>query len=107
MSRLKGRNESSASVDSKGNRQRRRDASNVREVDLSEAVRLSGTTDIKLQGMSDAELKEHVETVETMIKSTEEVLLSWQRKRENALKEKDAFEGVIENLVRHARKVRK
>ena len=42
-----------------------------------------------------------------MIKQAGEVLEYWEGRRESGLKEKEAFEGVIENLVAHARKVRK
>jgi Domain of unknown function (DUF5102) len=108
VSRLKGQNDSSASVDSKGNRRgRRKDGVSEPVLDLSEAVRMAGTTDIRLQGMSDAELKEHVRRLGSMVKTAEEVFVFWEKRRDGAVKEKEAFEGVIENLVRHARKVRK
>lgn len=60
-----------------------------------------------MQGMSDEELKAHVTQLETLVKTADEVLVHWRNKREGAMREKEAFEGVIENLVKHARKVRK
>jgi Domain of unknown function (DUF5102) len=42
-----------------------------------------------------------------MQQQTRESLEYWLKRRDGAVKEKEAFEGVIENLVRHARQVRK
>jgi len=36
-----------------------------------------------------------------------EVLEYWLKRRDGQIGEKEAFEGVIENLVKHARQVRK
>lgn len=74
---------------------------------MSEAVRAGRTTDIKLEGLSDDELKSHVQRLQALDERAKEVLEYWQLRREGAVKEKEAFEGVIENLVKHARKVRK
>jgi Domain of unknown function (DUF5102) len=105
-------NDSSASLDSAaGNRnaasKRRREEAPEPRFDMSEAVRAGRTTDVKLAGLSDGELQSHVQRLQAMEARAEEVLEYWQRRREGAMKEKEAFEGVIENLVKHARKVRK
>lgn len=68
---------------------------------------LCATTEVKLKGFTDAELRAHVRRLEELVKRAEEVLEYWVRRTESALGDKEAFEGVIENLVRHAKKVRK
>jgi hypothetical protein len=109
-------NDSSGSLDSTaaaaghGQRmasRRRRDEAQEPRFDMSEAVRAGRTTDVKLAGMSDGELASHVQRLRALELRADEVLEYWQRQREGAVKEKEAFEGVIENLVKHARKVRK
>ena len=57
--------------------------------------------------LSDKELKAHVKRLEELVDRGKEVLQYWIRRKEAAVGEKEAFDGVIENLVRHARKVRK
>lgn len=42
-----------------------------------------------------------------MTKRASLVLEYWLRRRDGLISEKEAFEGVIENLVSHARRVRK
>lgn len=64
-------------------------------------------TDIALQGLDDTELKTHVEKLQEMENKAEEVLEYWVGMTDKVLAEREAFEGVIENLVKHARKVRK
>ena len=68
---------------------------------------LSSTTDAALESMSDTELRKHVEILEGLVERGKEVLQYWVRRKEAAVGEKEAFDGVIENLVRHARRVRK
>ena len=77
------------------------------EFDVISTKQLCATTDAALDGMTDAELKNHVKKLEELVKRGEEVLQYWVRRKETAFGEKEAFDGVIENLVRHARKVRK
>jgi hypothetical protein len=109
VQRLKARNDSSASVDSSGNRKgrRRKDEAALPDLDVGEAMRAGRTTEVRLEGMSDDELTKHVERLKELEAKAKEALSFWERKREGATKEKEAFEGVIENLVKHARKVRK
>jgi hypothetical protein len=76
-------------------------------LDFSEIRRLCATTDQKIDGMSDEELQEHVKMLEKLVGETSEVLEYWLKRRDGLVKEKEAFEGVIENLVGYVRRVRK
>jgi hypothetical protein len=53
------------------------------------------------------ELKEHVKKLESMEETAKEVLDYWTKRTDDLLGDREAFEGVIENLVKHARKSRK
>ncbi|KAE9971875.1 hypothetical protein BLS_004284 [Venturia inaequalis] len=75
--------------------------------DSSRATRLAQTTEVKLEGMSDAELRAHVKELETLLETARDVEGFWKGRVQEAGKEKEAFEGVIENLVTFARKNRK
>ena len=77
------------------------------EFDMGTVRLLCSITDAALEGMSDRELREHVKTLDNLVERGKEVLQYWVRRKEAAVGEKEAFDGVIENLVRHARKVRK
>ena len=105
-------NGSNASVDStqstsKSSRRRQRGPAPPPDLDLGAVKRLCGTTSEKLDGLEDDELRAHVKELEITTEKTSELLEYWLRRRDGARKEKEAFEGVIENLVRHARRVRK
>jgi hypothetical protein len=76
------------------------------DFDASEAMRLGQTTEIRLEGMSDEELQHHVRHLVQTVERAKEVLGFWESRREEAGREKEAFEGVIENLVSFARKRR-
>ncbi len=56
--------------------------------------------------MNDEELQDHVKRLEEATLRASEVLEYWLKRRDEGVREKEAFEGVIENLVRHARRVR-
>jgi hypothetical protein len=119
ISRLKGQNESNLSIDSSANgrkspnshngtrRRGNREAESEPQFDVSEALRVGNTTEAKLHGLSDEELKAHIKAVEEWGERAREAFGYWERRKDGAEKEKEAFEGVIENLVKHARKVRK
>ncbi|OBT50317.1 hypothetical protein VE04_09403 [Pseudogymnoascus sp. 24MN13] len=91
----------------RGNRKEGVDRRRRRRGDLGAARRLCSTTDEALAGLSDAELREHVEALEGLRGAAEGVLEYWTRRTDEKLGDREAFEGVIENLVQHARKVRK
>ncbi|KAK5277299.1 hypothetical protein LTR40_010552, partial [Exophiala xenobiotica] len=77
------------------------------ELDLMAVKRLCATTDEKLDGFTEEELRKHVKELQDLTEKTSELLEYWLKQRDGLRKEKEAFEGVIENLVRHARRVRK
>ncbi|ROW10990.1 hypothetical protein VMCG_01239 [Cytospora schulzeri] len=77
------------------------------EFDLVSAKQLCSTTDEALDGMTDGELKGHVERLRAMEGTAIGVLNYWQQRTDEQIGEREAFEGVIENLVKHARKTRK
>ncbi|KAL8303977.1 hypothetical protein RB597_004677 [Gaeumannomyces tritici] len=106
-------NASSTSVDSPGggggggSAKQRKGAAAEPTLDLVAAKQLCMTTDQALDGMTDRELREHVKKLEAMETSAKEMLEYWQKKTDEKIGDREAFEGVIENLVKHARKVRK
>lgn len=118
IARLKAQtgNDSTGSVDStqSGNK----DGKSVRsrkqkgpppppDLDLTAVRRLCATTNEKLDGFTDEELQAHIKQLELLTEKTSEVLEYWLKKRDGLRKEKEAFEGVIENLVAHVRRVRR
>jgi Domain of unknown function (DUF5102) len=117
IARLKARaaNDSTGSVDStqsanKEGRTRGRKPKGAPpppELDLNAVKRLCATTDEKLDGLTDEELQAHVKQLELMTERTSEMLEYWLKRRDGLVKEKEAFEGVIENLVAHVRRVRR
>ncbi len=68
---------------------------------------LCSMTDTALTGFNDEELRAHIKQLEQSTARAGEVLEYWLQRKDEALGDKEAFEGVIENLVKHARKVRK
>lgn len=112
IGKLKAGHDSDASLGStaSGRKSRRKGVKEVElppDFDVAAARRLAQTTKERIDGMNDEELKEHVEDVEKMNERGREYLGYWQRKVEEAGREKEAFEGVIQNLVTFARKARK
>lgn len=77
------------------------------ELDLPGVRRLCATTDAALSGLTDDELKKHVQELERVTLRASTVLEYWLKRRDGLVGEKEAFEGVIENLVSHVRRVRK
>lgn len=121
LSRLKRRegeaNASTTSIDSKGNAKprekkdkgedgRRRHGPSEPEFDLSAAKQLCMTTDEALNGMTDAELQAHIARLGELEDTAKDLLAFWTKRTDEKIGDREAFEGVIENLVKHARKVR-
>ncbi len=106
-------NDSSASVDSQGGEKpgstsrRKRGAPEAPELDLVSARQLCTTTEEALGGMTDEELRAHVRKLEELEVLAKEVLEFWKKRTDEKIGDREAFEGVIENLVKHARKTRK
>jgi hypothetical protein len=111
VSRLKQgeNNASSTSVDTQGKpsaSKKRRGPPPQPELDLVAARHLCMATDEALNGMTNDELKDHVAKLEAIQGTAKEVLEYWQKRTDEKIGDREAFEGVIENLVKHARKVR-
>jgi hypothetical protein len=85
----------------------RRGAPPPPDMDLSAVRRLCATTDAALSGLTDLELESHVKELEQATQRASSVLEHWLKRRDGLVGEKEAFEGVIENLVSHVRRVRK
>ncbi|KAI1261099.1 hypothetical protein F5Y18DRAFT_403432 [Xylariaceae sp. FL1019] len=115
LSRLRKQdaNSSSVSIDSQGKEKpsssskKRKGLSQVPEFDLVAAKQLCATTDEALKGMTDAELQQHVNKLKEMEDVANEVHEFWKKRTDEKIGDREAFEGVIENLVKHARKTRK
>ncbi|KAL2814531.1 hypothetical protein BDW59DRAFT_20904 [Aspergillus cavernicola] len=86
---------------------RRRDPSPEPDLDLTSVRQLCATTDAALDGLTDPEIHTHVKDLEQLTLRASSVLEYWLKRRDGLVSEKEAFEGVIENLVNHARRVRK
>ncbi|KAK5121146.1 hypothetical protein LTR85_005630 [Meristemomyces frigidus] len=113
MDRLKehgGANDSTTSLDSKTGQPKKKDSSSRRlaprpgpppppDFDLNAAALLCGTTVQAMSVYADDELKEHVFTLETLNQRASGVLEYWLQRKDEGVKEKEALEGVIENLV--------
>lgn len=69
------------------------------DFDTNAASLLCSTTEAALSVYSDAELKEHVFTLQMLNEKASKVLEYWLQRKDEGLKEKEALEGVIENLV--------
>ncbi|TVY88971.1 Uncharacterized protein LAWI1_G005553 [Lachnellula willkommii] len=112
VSRLKQENSSSTSLDSQGqtkrsDSRRRKGPPPAPSLDLVSSRQLCAITDEALNGLTMEELKEHVGRLEAMQGTANEVLEYWTKRTDEKLGDREAFEGVIENLVKHARKTRK
>ena len=108
--RLKQDNASSASVDQPSTNRssrRRKGPPSPPELDIQTTKMLCATTHAALSNMTDDELRAHVRKLEELTTKASEVLEYWLKRRDSAVGDKEAFEGVIENLVKHARRVRK
>lgn len=67
--------------------------------DANAASRMCSTTDAALTNLSDEELKAYVQKLQSTIAEANNVLEYWLRRKDSAVGDKEAFEGVIENLV--------
>ncbi|KAI1323351.1 hypothetical protein F5Y16DRAFT_384033 [Xylariaceae sp. FL0255] len=106
-------NGSSVSVDSQG-KEKPRSGSKKRKgppkppnFDLVAARQTCTTTEEALKGMTDVELQQHVRKLKEMEVLANEVHEFWKKRTDEKIGDREAFEGVIENLVKHARKTRK
>ncbi|KAL8750608.1 MAG: hypothetical protein Q9199_006952 [Rusavskia elegans] len=104
---------SSQSKDTKDRDRRKRKGGNDElpphppPLDFSAIRHLCSTTETALQNMTEAELKAHVQKLEEMTRKAGEALEYWVKRRDAATGEKEMFESVIGDLVKHARRVRR
>ena len=109
--RLKQENSSSVSLDQQVSggvkSKRRKGPAPPPELDLVATRQLCATTGTALDGFTDVELRAHVSRLEECTERAREVLEYWLKRKDAAMGDKEAFEGVIENLVRHARSTRR
>jgi hypothetical protein len=111
--RKEGADDSQVSVDSEGREKPRSDSRRRKgpppapAFDLVSAKQLCATTDEALSGMTDDELRLHIKKLEDMEGLANESLEYWTKRTDEKIGDREAFEGVIENLVKHARKTRK
>ncbi|KAI5301913.1 hypothetical protein KEM56_001220 [Ascosphaera pollenicola] len=77
------------------------------DLDFTAVRQLYSMTEEALNGLTDGELREHVAALNEVMYTASKVLEYWLQRKDRQLDEKEAFEGVIENLVKHARQVRK
>ncbi|KAF2232931.1 hypothetical protein EV356DRAFT_524936 [Viridothelium virens] len=108
IERVKRQNDSSTSVNSTSSKaeRKRRGPPPPPDFDIAAATRLSSTTDVALKNLADEELKAHMKQLRQVNTRASEVLEYWLKRKDSAVGDKEAFEAVIENLVKHARKVR-
>ncbi|KAL8735337.1 MAG: hypothetical protein Q9166_000882 [cf. Caloplaca sp. 2 TL-2023] len=118
MRGLKDANASSTSLssqtkDAKDKDRRRRKGGNDQlpphppPLDPSAIHHLCSTTETALKNMTDSELKVHVQRLEEMTEEAGQVLEYWVKRRDAAMGEKEMFESVVGDLVKHARRVRR
>ncbi|PQE27973.1 hypothetical protein CJF32_00005726 [Rutstroemia sp. NJR-2017a WRK4] len=97
----------SQSHNSRSESRRRKGPPPAPQLDLVSARQLCEITDEALNGFTMPELKAHVAKLQEMEGVAKELLDYWTKRTDEKLGDREAFEGVIENLVQHARKVRK
>ena len=118
MRGLKDANASSTSLssqtkDSKDRDRRKRKGGNDHlpprppPLDFPAIRHLCSTTETALSNMTDMELEAHVQRLEDMTKTAGEVLEYWVKRRDAVTGEKEMFESVVGDLVKHARRVRR
>ncbi|KAI4086250.1 MAG: hypothetical protein LQ344_007714 [Seirophora lacunosa] len=118
MKSLKDANASSTSLscqnkDNKDRDRRKRRGGNDQlpsrppPLDFAAVGHLCSTTEAALKNMTDVELQSHVQNVEEMTRKAAEVLEYWVKQRDAAMGEKEMFESVVGDLVKHARRVRR
>ncbi|CAK7274139.1 hypothetical protein SEPCBS119000_006014 [Sporothrix epigloea] len=113
VARLKqsGTNGSNSSLDSQGkptpSSRKRKGPPPPPELDVVAGQQLCKTTDEALDGMTDDEIRAHVKKLAAIEVAAKEALEYWTKRIDEKIGDREAFEGVIESLVAHARKTRK
>ena len=108
MERLKhsNTNDSTTSLDSKTGAPKRPKRTGTAkgpapppDFDANGAALVAATTEEAMKGFTEEELKKHISDLEVTNKKASAVLEYWLQRKDESLKEKEALEGVIENLV--------
>ncbi|CAK7263766.1 hypothetical protein SEPCBS57363_000736 [Sporothrix epigloea] len=113
VARLKqsGTNGSNSSLDSQGkpapSSRKRKGPPPPPDLDVVAGQQLCKTTDEALDGMTDDELWAHAKKLAAVEVAAKETLEYWTKRTDEKIGDREAFEGVIESLVAHARKTRK
>lgn len=118
MKSLKDANASSTSLssqtkDTKDRDRRKRRGGNDQlparapPLDFPAIRHLYSTTETALKNMTGPEMETHVQKLEEMTQKAGEVLEYWVKRRDAAMGEKEMFESVVGDLVKHARRVRR
>lgn len=68
---------------------------------------LCATTEAALSNMTDEELQKHLAQLKGLTAKASEMLEYWLKRKDSALEDRETFNKVIENLVKHVRRVRK
>lgn len=75
--------------------------------DVNTARRSCLTTSAALANFADDELSSYVDQLLTLEQQAQNMRTYWLTQRDRALGDKEAFEEVIDNLVKHAKRIRK
>ncbi|KAI5359369.1 hypothetical protein Slin14017_G102710 [Septoria linicola] len=106
--RSDGANDSSTSIDSKTGAPKKSAPKRTGtlkgpppppDFDSNRAMLICRTTEEAMIGMEDRELQDHLSTLEMLNRDSSKMLEHWLQRKDESLKEKEALEGVIENLV--------
>lgn len=109
ISKLKQQNESDLSLNTANSRseRKRRGPSSPPELDLNYTRLLCSTTPAALSNYTSEELQAHVAQLKDLHAQILVLQDHWTSRMSSAEGDKAAFEEVIENLVKHAKKIRK
>lgn len=108
--RLKHENISSTSIDKVGastKGKRRKGPPPAPDIDIQATKMLCATTEAALRNMTDDELSAHLSQLKELTSKASEVLEYWLKRKDSAIEDRETFNKVIENLVKHVRRVRK
>lgn len=109
ITRLKQQNDSDGSLHSSLSKaeRRRRGPAAAPDLDLNHARLLCTTTLAALSNLTVEELEAHIGQLQDLRTRVMSLQSYWISRKEAAEGDKAAFEEVIENLVKHAKKIRK
>lgn len=77
------------------------------EADLARWRTMAEVSGEALDNMSIEELEQHVSALKKALTDAEKICMQWQLKKDAAIQDKEAFEGVIESLLEYAQRLRR